>query len=125
MATTLLMQGAGGEAPPNLPEGEEKNSLPFMKGEIQRGSDFESDEFDKFDDDKSPFTREERKQIRVSINNAYDESRQNQERTIDILNERAFNNDEKAINELKVRRTLRDVIKVERPKNHYRTHSNC
>jgi len=76
-------------------------------------------------DDKNPFTREERKQIRISINNAYDESRQNQERTIDILNERAFNNDEKAINELKVRRTLRDVIKVERPKNHYRTHSNC
>ena len=102
----------------NLGAPAEKNyELGIMNWKSDKFDEFDkSDEFDKFDDDKNPFTRAERKQIRISINQAYDESRQNQERSMEILNERASNNDETAIKELKIRRTLKDVVKVERPK---------
>ncbi len=90
MATSLLVQGQGGA----------------YRGENEEG-----------DDDKSPFTKEQRKVINNSVKEVYNISRTNDGEKIKNLEEKANNGDIGSKKELQKRSALRDLIKTQRPKD--------
>jgi len=118
MATSLLIQGQGG--------GERGNS-DFGSGI----SDLESEELFQYIDnnpqseshnpkstgDKQPFTKEQRQDIRKSINTAIEISKTEDDRKIKSLEDRSGQGDVNASKELSQMLTLKQVIKTDRPKS--------
>jgi hypothetical protein len=95
MATHLLdsIGYGGGEAPPNLPEGE--------------GSD----------DPHDKFTKEQRQVIKTSIGTALQDSKIKEEKKIEILTGLAGLGDLGAAKILEQKRVLQNIIKIEHPHN--------
>ncbi|HRF66649.1 MAG TPA: T9SS type A sorting domain-containing protein [Ignavibacteria bacterium] len=118
MATSLLIQGQGG--------GERGNS-DFGSGI----SDLESEELFQYNDnnpqseshnpkstgDKQPFTKEQKLDIRKSINTAIEISKNEDDRKIKSLEDRSEKGDVNASKELSQLLTLKQVIKTDRPKS--------
>jgi len=69
------------------------------------------------DDDKSPFTKEERKMIKQAIITAYEDSRNQDERKIEILTERGRKGDIDAVKILAEKKTLQEIVKPKHPRN--------
>ncbi len=69
------------------------------------------------DDDKKPFTKEQRQDIRKSINTAIEISRNDDEMKIKTLEEKSELGDVNASKELIQMKSLKQVIKTEKPKS--------
>lgn len=111
MAASLLIQGSGGS------ESSIKN---YELGITNNDLSEEFDEFDKFDesgDDKSPYTKQEKQDIRKSIDLALETNGKNDERKMKILEESSSLGDVNASVELSQRKTIKEVAKTERPRN--------
>jgi hypothetical protein len=95
MATNLLdsLGQGGGEAPPDLPEGEGNN------------------------DPHDKFTKEQRQVIKQAINTSLEDSRKSDEQKIAGLTQLAKSGNVDAAVKLKVMKTLKEVIKTQAPKN--------
>jgi hypothetical protein len=93
MATQLLIQGSGG------------------------GESDGYDKSDESDDDKPPFTKEQRTQINQTIVTAYEESRNLENERIELLKKRSDDGDVDASNELAEKNALNEAVKPLRPKN--------
>jgi hypothetical protein len=111
MATSLLMQGQGGgdfgsEATVSL------HSIDIVDA-VQN----EYDEFEQFDDDKNPFTKQQRVTIKKNVDETLGRSKNIGEKRIQILQREAERNNERAKNELQRISRMKQVIKVEKPKN--------
>ncbi len=122
MAVSLLMQGQGGG------EGDE---LKIMNDElrIEDLSDYGSavqagDEYadnnkdgDQGPRDKSPWTKDDRKNIKQAINKSFESTRNAQDKRIQILTDKANNGNEDAKKQLQIVKTLKDIVKTHKPKN--------
>ncbi len=109
MATSLLIQGQGGSY----------SSIDNDQLTMNNISD-ESYEFDKFEelgDDKNPFTKEQRQDIRKSINTAIDISKNNDETKMKTLEVKSDLGDVTASRELTQMKSLKQVVKTEKPKS--------
>jgi tetratricopeptide (TPR) repeat protein len=114
MATNLLYNLSGGgissaEEDPLAPEGEKENNQSALISLISDKSEF--------DDDKSPFTKEERKVIRTAVNDVQVNDRKQTEKKIEILTRDAGIGKEYAARELKQLKTLEEVVQIKHPKN--------
>jgi len=92
-----------------IPEGKERES--FISEFIEK-----MDKKLYNDDDKDAFTKEERKTISTSIVNALDDSKKNAKNHIEILTKKSENGNGFAKVELKVMKTIKEVVKIKRPK---------
>ena len=104
MATSLLVQGQGGGEP----------SITNYESGITGDSE---DDIDGNDDDKKPFTKEQRQDIRKSINTAIEISKNDDETKIKKLEEKSELGDVNASKELTQMKSLKQVVKTEKPKN--------
>jgi hypothetical protein len=115
MATQLLIQGQGGG------ERGEKSDVRSQNYEIPllRGMDGAPQAPDGvcYDDDRSPFTREQKIQITRSVNDALTISRNTEERRYVEVTRRSEEGNVEAKRELEVMKTLREVVKPASPKN--------
>jgi len=105
MATSLLIQGQSGGFP----------TLKLRELESYEPDDL-SDEASA-QSDKSPFTKEQRQDIRKSINTAIEISKTEDDRKIKSLEDRSEKGDLNASKELAQMLTLKQVIKTDKPKN--------
>ncbi len=104
MATSLLVQGQGGGEPS------------ITNYELGITGDSE-DDIDGNDDDKKPFTKEQRQDIRKSINTAIEISKNDDEVKIKKLEEKSELGDVNASKELTQMKSLKQVVKTEKPKS--------
>ena len=104
MATSLLVQGQGGGEPS------------ITNYELGITGDSE-DDIDGNDDDKKPFTKEQRQDIRKSINTAIEISKNDDETKIKKLEEKSQLGDVNASKELTQMKSLKQVVKTEKPKS--------
>jgi hypothetical protein len=103
MATSLLMQGSGGgDYGVFQPSWNSVNAV---------------DAIQKEDADRSPFTREERKQIKQAVTTALEISKSTENKRREVLTELSTRGDVKATKQLKVLKSLEQTVKVEKPKN--------
>ncbi|NOS84701.1 MAG: T9SS type A sorting domain-containing protein [Ignavibacteria bacterium] len=109
MATSLLIQGQGGGY-----SSIDNNSDEFEVG--QRHA-FDYSDIDGNDDDKKPFTKEQRQDIRKSINTAIEISKNDDEVKIKTLEEKSELGDVNASKELTQMKSLKQVVKTEKPKS--------
>ncbi len=109
MATSLLIQGQGGGY-----SSIDNNSDEFEVG--QRHA-FDYSDIDGNDDDKKPFTKEQRQDIRKSINTAIEISKNDDETKIKKLEEKSELGDVNASKELTQMKSLKQVVKTEKPKS--------
>jgi tetratricopeptide (TPR) repeat protein len=100
MATSLLIQGQGGAF-----SSIDNDQLAMSNYDIYG------------DDEKSPFTKEQRQDIRKSINTAIEISKTEDDRKIKSLEDRSELGDVNASKELTQMLTLKQVIKTDRPKS--------
>ena len=109
MATSLLIQGQGGAY----------SSIDNDQLTMNNKSDesYESDKFEELGDDRSPFTKEQRQDIRKSINTAIDVSKNNDETKMKTLEEKSELGDVNASKELSQMKSLKQVVKTEKPKS--------
>jgi len=105
MATSLLIQGQGGAY--SSADLETESSIDAVNA-LQREAN---------DDDRSPFTKEQRQDIRKSINTAIEISKTEDDRKIKSLEDRSGQGDVNASKELSQMLTLKQVIKTNRPKS--------
>ncbi|MBI5402438.1 MAG: T9SS type A sorting domain-containing protein [Ignavibacteriae bacterium] len=68
------------------------------------------------DDDKDKFTKEERKTITVSVITALDDSKKKVKDKIDILTKKSEKGESSAKIELRVMKTIHEVVRIRRPK---------
>ncbi len=117
MATSLLAPGGGGESmkqpPLNLPlSGGDGlvsiNDISPYQGETEWGS--------YGDDDKSPFTKEQKQDIRKSVNTAFEITKNDDDRKLKTLEENTKKGDVNSAKELRQMKTLKEIVKTERPK---------
>jgi len=106
MATSLLIQGQGGGI----------SSIDNDQLTIDNQFD-ESYEFDKYGDDKSPFSKEQRQDIRKSINTAIEISKNDDETKMKTLEVKSQLGDVNASKELLQMKSLKQVVKTEKPKS--------
>jgi len=97
MATQLLMQGSGG--------GESSDN----------NDDYDSDSLQT--PGRSPFTKEQRRQISETITNVYNETNTQEEKKLEILKELSKKGDIKAEKELAEKNALKEAVKPLHPKN--------
>jgi hypothetical protein len=98
MATTLLMNGGAGG-----------NGITDLKDK--------SDESDQPGDDKSPFSKEQRSVINSNVISALTDTRKNEERKIEFLEQKSKDGDQNAKQQLNVVKTLKEIVKTAHPKN--------
>ncbi len=119
MATGLLMNGGNGGGEGNsdfgLPIADLKPDELYEPNEIDPR--FHGDRLYEPDNDKSPFTKQQRIAIQQNINDAVTTSKINEERKIEILKTQSDLGNVKAQKELQVKMALKDVNKPQRPKN--------
>jgi hypothetical protein len=117
MATSLLAPGGGSYSPFEGGVRQPADGGMFDDNNQYVASEPHSD-IDMFwgDDDKSPFSREQKKQIISSVGVVLSEVKQNGETRIKQLEQRTERGDKKAEKELAQVKTLKEVIKTERPK---------
>jgi tetratricopeptide (TPR) repeat protein len=101
MATSLLIQGQGGAY-----SSIDNEQLTMNNYEINGN-----------DDDKKPFTKEQRQDIRKSINTAIEISKNDDEVKIKKLEEKSELGDVNASKELTQMKSLKQVVKTEKPKS--------
>jgi hypothetical protein len=101
MATSLLVQGQGG-------------AYSSIDNEQLTMNNYE---IDGNDDDKRPFTKEQRQDIRKSINTAIEISKNDDEVKIKKLEEKSELGDVNASKELTQMKSLKQVVKTEKPKS--------
>ena len=101
MATSLLIQGQGGSY-----SSIDNDQLTMNNYDI-----------DGNDDDRKPFTKEQRKDIRKSINTAIEISKNDDETKIKKLEEKSELGDVNASKELSQMKSLKQVVKTEKPKS--------
>lgn len=101
MATSLLIQGQGGA---------------FSSIDNEQSS-MNNYDLDGNDDDRSPFTKEQRQDIRKSINTAIEISKDEDDRKIKTLEVKSEQGDVNASKELEQIRSLKQVVKTEKPKS--------
>ncbi|MBZ0203576.1 MAG: T9SS type A sorting domain-containing protein [Ignavibacteria bacterium] len=81
----------------------------------------QSGAFDYYDiegnDDRSPYTKEQRQNIRKSINNAFEITKSIDEQTIKKLEDNSRSGDITSQKQLNQKRALQQVIRTEKPKN--------
>lgn len=92
-----------------IPEGSERES--FITDYIEK---IDSKLFS--DDDKDKFTKEERKTISTSIVSALDDSKKKSKNHIETLTKKSEKGDSYAKVELKVMKTINEVVKIKKPK---------
>jgi hypothetical protein len=113
MATSLLMNGQGGAT--NSQWGSEEltgdNEQTGMSV-LQVVHDYDDNPGPK---DKSPWNKEQRKEIRKSINKSIWTSRNEQEKQIETLTKQSKEGNEDAKIQLKVANTLKDIVKSRKP----------
>ncbi len=109
MATSLLMNGHGGGE--NEPE--------IIKDELQTDGLSGAVGYDDNPGprDKSPWNKEQKQTIKKSINTTIISTRNAENRRINDLQKQADNGNENAKIQLKVVKTLKDIIKTQKPKN--------
>ena len=100
MATSLLIQGQGGS---------------YSSIDIEQLA-MNNYDIDGNDDDKKPFTKEQRQDIRKSINTAIEVTKDEDDRKIKTLEVKSEQGDVNASKELSQMLTLKQVIKTDRPK---------
>ena len=105
MATSLLIQGQGGAY--SSTDLETESSIDIVNA-LQREAN---------DDDRSPFTKEQRQDIRKSINTAIEIAKNDDDRKIKTLEIKSEQGDVNASKELTQMLTLKQVIKTDRPKS--------
>ncbi|MBZ0202723.1 MAG: T9SS type A sorting domain-containing protein [Ignavibacteria bacterium] len=114
MATSLLMQGQGGG---------ERGISEFGLGISDFGNDvgqrhaFDYYDIEGNDDDRSPYTKEQRQDIRKSINTAFEVTKSADEQMIKKLEDNSRSGDIKSQKQLNQKRALQQVIRTEKPKN--------
>ncbi|MBL8016597.1 MAG: T9SS type A sorting domain-containing protein [Ignavibacteria bacterium] len=114
MATSLLVPGGGGE-PMNADFG---FSIADLKAEDLEAGNPQSDIRDPNSwDDKSPFTKEQRVNIRKSINTAIESDKNDNDRKIRVLETKSDQGDLNAIKELAQVKALKQVVKTEKPRS--------
>jgi len=118
MATSLLVPGGGGESM-NADFG---FSIADLKAEDLEAEDREGNPKSEFrdpnsSDDKSPFTKEERVNIRKSINTAIENDKNDNDRKIRVLETKSDQGDVNAIKELAQVKALKQVVKIEKPRS--------
>ena len=92
-----------------IPEGSERES--FMTDYLEKlGNKLFSD------DDKDKFTKEERKTISSSVVTALDDSKKKTKNHIETLTKKSEKGDSYAKVELKVMNTIKEVVKIKKPK---------
>jgi tetratricopeptide (TPR) repeat protein len=101
MATSLLIQGQGG-------------SYSSINNDQLAMSNYD---IDGNDDDRSPFTKEQRQDIRKSINTAIELTKDEDDRRIKTLEVKSEQGDVNASKELSQMLTLKQVIKTDKPKS--------
>jgi len=101
MATSLLIQGQGGSY-----SSIDNDQLAMNNYDI-----------DGNDHDKKPFTKEQRQDIRKSINTAIEVTKDEDDRKIKTLEVKSEQGDVNASKELEQIKTLKQVVKTERPKS--------
>ncbi len=104
MATSLLVQGQGGGEPS------------ITNYELGITGDSE-DDIEGNDDDKKPFTKEQRRDIRKSINTVIEISKNDDEVKIKKLEKKSELGDVNASKELTQMKSLKQVVKTEKPKS--------
>jgi hypothetical protein len=139
MATSLMMQGQGGSEEGKSEKAKVKNEkniihlwggvddalasdgVGTVHGVFQPcwNSVNQVDELQKEDgdDDRSPFTKKERKQIKQAVTTALEVSKYTEKKREQVLTELSTRGDVKATKQLKVLKSLQQTVKVERPKN--------
>ena len=84
---------------------------------------YENDEFDEFSEfggdpkEKSPFTKEEKKQITQTVREVQTSAREQSIIAIQVLSKQAESGNIESKKVVKVMRTLEEVVKIQRPKN--------
>jgi len=101
MATSLLVQGQGG-------------AYSSIDNEQLTMNNYD---IDGNDDDRKPFTKEQRQDIRKSINTAIEISKNDDEVKIKKLEEKSELGDVNASKELSQMKSLKQVVKTEKPKS--------
>ena len=101
MATSLLIQGQGGS---------------YSSIDIEQLA-MNNYDIDGNDDDKKPFTKEQRQDIRKSINTAIEISKDEDDRKIKTLEVKSEQGDVNASKELVQIKSLKQVVKTEKPKS--------
>jgi hypothetical protein len=110
MATSLLVPGAGSfGSEPTVSVLDENSSVSIdIVNALQREAE---------DDDKSPFTKEQRIYIRKSINTAIESDKNDNDRKVRVLETKSAQGDLNAIKELAQEKALKQVVKTEKPRN--------
>jgi len=116
MATSLLVQGVGGGE-----RGDSFGSAPTVSVPDDKSS-YSIDivnalQNEESDDDRSPFTKEQRKDIRKSIITAIEISKNDDETKMKTLEVKSQLGDVNASKELSQMKTLKQVVKTEKPKS--------
>jgi hypothetical protein len=111
MATSLMMPGQGGGERSEMSDVRSKNWFWDLDVESGRYSDIDGD------NDRSPFTKEERKQIKQAVNTALEVSKYTEEKKVKTLTELSAKGDVKAEKQLRVIKSLGQTVKPEKPKN--------
>ncbi|MBZ0202269.1 MAG: T9SS type A sorting domain-containing protein, partial [Ignavibacteria bacterium] len=111
MATSLLLQGQGGGE-----RGISDLGLGISDSKQSDESD-KSYESDELWNDKSPYSKEQRQDIRKSINTAFETTKSIDEQMIKKLEDNSRSGDIKSQKQLNQKRALQQVIKTEKPKN--------
>lgn len=121
-ATNLLdsLNGHSGGVSNIYPEEQTINEVIIPVGAERE--DFINEYFEKMDnrlfndDDKDKFTKEERKTITVSVITALDDSKKKVKDKIDILTKKSEKGESSAKIELRVMKTIHEVVRIRRPK---------
>jgi tetratricopeptide (TPR) repeat protein len=111
MATSLLAPSGGSHS------SMDNEQLSMFNSESDKS--YESEESDESawgDDDKSPFTKQQKQDIYKSVNTAFEITRNDDEVKIKTLETASENGNEEAAHELAQMKTLKEVIKSEKPK---------
>lgn len=111
MATSLLAPQGGAF---NSEFGLEISDYDINDAEDNPKSEFRDPQSE---DDKSPFTKQQRQDIRKSINTAIETGRNDDETRIKKLEEQVSLGDVNAASDLKKLRTLKEVVKTHKPAN--------
>jgi len=118
MATSLLVPGSGGES--SISDfGLEIADLKAedLEAEDREGNPKSQVRNPSFWDDKSPFTKEERVNIRKTINTAIENDKNDNDRKIRVLETKSDQGDINAIKELAQVKALKQVVKTEKPRS--------
>ncbi|KXK55133.1 MAG: hypothetical protein UZ05_CHB002000661, partial [Chlorobi bacterium OLB5] len=113
MATSLLVQGQGGGEPSirNYELGITNNTENGI--DVGQRHAFDYSDIDGNDDDRKPFTKEQRQDIRKSINTAIEITKNDDETKMKSLEQRSQLGDVNASRELSQMKSLKQVVKTE------------